>query len=42
MDSIGAYFVIRTKTEMRYPVIEIVNSLDDGILTDQLVILKGY
>ena len=42
MDSIGAYFVTRAKAVMRYCVIETMNCSEEGILSDQLVMLTGY
>jgi len=42
MDSIGAYFVTRAKAVMRYCVIETMDCSEEGILSDQLVMLTGY
>ena len=42
MDSIGAYFVTRAKSVMRYRIIETMDTNEDGILTDQLVMLTGH
>ena len=42
MDSIGAYFVTRAKAVMRYRVIETMDCSENGVLTDQMVILTGY
>lgn len=41
MDSIGAYFVTRAKARMQYHIIESVESTDDGVLADQMVMLTG-
>lgn len=41
MDSIGAYFVTRAKAVMRYRIIETMDSSEDGILADQMVMLTG-
>lgn len=41
MDTIGAYFVTRAKSVMRYRIIETMDSDDDGILADQMVMLTG-
>ena len=42
MDSIGAYFVTRAKSVMRYRIIETMDTNEDGILADQLVMLTGH
>ena len=42
MDSIGAYFVTRAKAVMRYRIVETMDSNEDGILADQLVMLTGH
>lgn len=42
MDSIGAYFVTRAKSVMRYRIIETMDTNEDGILADQLVMLMGH
>ena len=42
MDSIGAYFVTRAKAVMRYCIVETMDSNEDGILADQLVMLTGH
>lgn len=42
MDSIGAYFVTRAKAVMRYRVIETMDCSENGVLTDQMVMLTGY
>lgn len=42
IDSIGAYFVTRAKAVMRYCVIETMDCSEEGILSDQLVMLTGY
>ena len=42
MDSIGAYFVTRAKSVMRYRIIETMDTNEDGILADQLVMLSGH
>ena len=42
MDSIGAYFVTRAKAVTRYRVIETMDCSENGVLTDQMVILTGY
>ncbi len=42
MDSIGAYFVTRAKTVMRYRIIEAMDSDEEGILADQSVMLTGH
>lgn len=42
MDSIGAYFVTRAKAVMRYRIIETMDSGEDSILADQMVMLTGY
>lgn len=39
--AIGAYFVTRAKARMQYHIIESVESSDDGVLADQLVMLTG-
>ena len=41
MDSIGAYFVTRAKSVMRYRIIENIECTDDSVLADQLVMLSG-
>ena len=41
MDSIGAYFVTRAKARMQYRIIESVESTDEGVLADHLVLLTG-
>ncbi|MBQ2851790.1 MAG: IS4 family transposase [Bacteroidales bacterium] len=42
MDSIGAYFVTRAKSVMRYRIIETMDTNEDDILADQLVMLTGH
>ena len=42
MDSIGAYFVTRAKAVLRYRIVETMDSNEDGILADQLVMLTGH
>ena len=42
MDSIGAYFVTRAKAVTRYRVIETMDCSENGVLTDQMVMLTGY
>lgn len=42
IDSIGAYFVTRAKSVMRYRIIETMDTNEDGILADQLVMLTGH
>ena len=42
MDSIGAYFVTRAKSVMRYRIIETMDTNEDVILADQLVMLTGH
>ena len=42
MDSIGAYFVTRAKSVMRYRIIETMDTNEDGIFADQLVMLTGH
>lgn len=42
MDSIGAYFVTRAKSVMRYRIIDTMDTNEDGILADQLVMLTGH
>lgn len=42
IDSIGAYFVTRAKAVMRYCIIETMDCSEEGILSDQLVMLTGY
>jgi len=41
MDSIGAYFVTRAKARMQYRIIESADSVDEGVLSDHLVLLTG-
>ncbi len=42
MDSIGAYFVTRAKSVMRYRIIDTMDTNEDDILADQLVMLTGH
>ena len=42
MESIGAYFVTRAKSVMRYRIIETMDTNEDDILADQLVMLTGH
>jgi len=42
MDSIGAYFVTRAKSVMRYRIIETMDTNEDDILADQLAMLTGH
>ena len=41
MDSIGAYFVTRAKSVMRYCIIENLECKEGGVMADQMVVLTG-
>ena len=42
MDIIGAYFVTRAKSVMRYRITDRMECNEEGIMADQMVVLTGY